>query len=129
MCTCGSLLFHLQALQYLRKLCSHPLLVLQQSNTSHVQAAMDATGADNWEAAHQRLHDLQHAPKLVALQDLLQQCGIVGVKAEGDDKAEPVESSGSHRVLVFAQFKSLLDLIERDVIEPNDISHLRLDGR
>jgi SNF2 family DNA or RNA helicase len=35
----------------------------------------------------------------------------------------------SHRVLVFAQFKGLLDLVESDVIAPMGVSYLRLDGR
>ena len=39
------------------------------------------------------------------------------------------EGSGSgHRVLVFAQMKGMLDLVERDVLTPAGVSFLRLDG-
>jgi len=34
-----------------------------------------------------------------------------------------------HRVLVFAQLKGMLDLVEADVLRPGGISFLRLDGR
>lgn len=33
-----------------------------------------------------------------------------------------------HRVLIFAQLKGLLDIVERDVLAPAGISFLRLDG-
>ena len=122
----------MQALQYLRKLCSHPLLVLQSALPSHVAAVTSVTGTASWEAAQPSLHQLEHAPKLAALQQLLQQCNI-GVKAEdgipvaGEEDISNVEDV--HRVLVFAQFKGLLDLVERDVMSPMGISYLRLDGR
>ena len=41
-----------QSLQYLRKLCNHPALVLK---------------GDKRESATEDLHDIQHAPKLLAL--------------------------------------------------------------
>jgi TATA-binding protein-associated factor len=48
------------------------------------------------------LHDLQHAPKLQALRDILEECGIgMPVAAETPVGAE----GGQHRVLVFAQLK------------------------
>lgn len=31
-------------------------------------------------------------------------------------------------MLIFAQLKSLLDVVERDVLQPNNITHVRLDG-
>ena len=76
--------------------------------------------------------DLQHAPKLLALQQLLQQCGIGNLKEEQQVDEEPEHDTSlptSHRVLVFAQFKRLLDLVENDVIKPMGASYLRLDGR
>ena len=36
--------------------------------------------------------------------------------------------AAGHRVLVFAQLKGLLDLVERDVLKPAGVSFLRLDG-
>lgn len=41
-----------------------------------------------------------------------------------------LEGTGAgHRVLVFAQLKGMLDLVEADVLRPGGISFLRLDGR
>ena len=36
--------------------------------------------------------------------------------------------AAGHRVLVFAQLKGLLDLVESDVLKPAGVSFLRLDG-
>ncbi len=36
--------------------------------------------------------------------------------------------AAGHRVLVFAQLRGLLDLVERDVLKPAGVSFLRLDG-
>ena len=67
----------MQALQYLRKLCSHPLLVLDRSQAQHVEAVeratqLPASTATAWKAAQPHLHQLHHAPKLLALKQLLQ---------------------------------------------------------
>ncbi|KAK9809358.1 hypothetical protein WJX73_008453 [Symbiochloris irregularis] len=116
-----------QALQYLRRLCSHPLLALDQGNPVHTAAVLRITGADSWQAAQERLHALHHAPKLAALRDLLQQCGIVG--GEGEAPAQAVEEAEPpNRVLVFAQLRSLLDLVEADLLKPLGVPFLRLDG-
>lgn len=68
-----------QALQYLRKLCSHPLLVLDPAIPAHVAAVervtqLKASTPAAWKAAQPCLHQLAHAPKLLALQQLLQVC-------------------------------------------------------
>ena len=63
-----------QALQYLRKLCSHPLLVLDAKVPEHVAAVEEQLGP--WHAAQAALRDLSHAPKLQALKQLLSECGI-----------------------------------------------------
>jgi hypothetical protein len=66
----------MQALQYLRKLCAHPLLVLDGGVQQHVRAvAACAPGAgapSAWHALGGPLRQLQHAPKLLALRQLLQ---------------------------------------------------------
>ena len=75
--------------------------------------------------------DISHAPKLLALRQLLLQCGI-GLKDESGEEDSLSDESmmpTSHRVLVFAQFKKLLDLVEADVMQPMGASYLRLDGR
>ena len=55
----------LQALQYLHKLCSHPALVITSHHPQYstVTASLQRTGSS--------LRDIQHAPKLVALQYVL----------------------------------------------------------
>lgn len=50
------------------------------------------------------LHELQHAPKLQALRDILEECGI-GMPAAAETS---VGVEGQHRVLIFAQLKVLL---------------------
>lgn len=74
----------LQALQYMRKLCSHPALVLDPQQPAHIAALNAATGAATeedaatWEARVAAVRSqLHHAPKLEALQQLLQVTGGV----------------------------------------------------
>lgn len=50
-----------QSLQYLRKLCNHPALVLK-SDTQAIAAALEKAGGKS-----EGLNDIQHAPKLLAL--------------------------------------------------------------
>ena len=214
----------LQALQYLRKLCSHPLLVLDASVPQHAAAVAKAglpPGAPDWAGKGSPLRALQHAPKLQALAELLQvrkragpgrreplharmqrscihpechspllssvqvtgsdrkpvsaaltprqassmrgmrrvcstheasaggasarelissrlykdglaqECGIMSDAGMPEVKAEEAEAPGDcgHRVLIFAQLKSYLDIVESDVLTPAGISYLRLDGR
>jgi TATA-binding protein-associated factor len=51
----------LQSLQYMRKVCNHPALVLTESHPlrASIVAELDSSGSS--------LRDLQHAPKLIAL--------------------------------------------------------------
>eukprot|EP01134_Creolimax_fragrantissima_P003326 CFRG3326T1 len=110
-----------QALQYLRKLCTHPALVL---NPSHPQ----------WREMLEKkldLHDIEHGPKLIALKQLLQDCGIGVTKAQSDDDiVEGDCSGGNHRVLIFCQHKGMLDIIENDLLKRvlPSVIYLRLDG-
>lgn len=50
------------------------------------------------------LHKLYHSPKLVALQEIMEECGI-GVDASNSEGAITV---GQHRVLIFAQHKVMI---------------------
>ncbi|PHT58739.1 TATA-binding protein-associated factor BTAF1 [Capsicum baccatum] len=64
-----------QALQYLLKLCSHPLLVFGErvsESLSSVVSELFSPGSD----IVSELHQLHHSPKLVALQEILSECGI-----------------------------------------------------
>lgn len=123
------------ALVYLRKLCSHPLLALDWSVPAHRDACQAVLGAGSQAAAEAALRAIEHAPKLLALQDILVQCGLVapeatgsrGMPKEADDLAEGSSDSG-HRLLVFAQLKGMLDLVESCLLKPLGISSLRLDG-
>jgi TATA-binding protein-associated factor len=59
-----------QALQYLRKLCSHPSLVLTQSHPEY-DAIMKWLKDENKD-----INDISNAPKLLALKYLLKEAGI-----------------------------------------------------
>ncbi|KAI8824493.1 SNF2 family N-terminal domain-containing protein [Fimicolochytrium jonesii] len=117
-----------QALQYLRKLVNHPALVVNESHPQYgkVQAHLAATKSS--------IRDLQHAPKIQALGQLLQDCGI------GADAPSTATSSASaaltpvaapHRALIFVQVRSMLDMIENDLLKKHmpNVSYLRMDGQ
>ncbi|KAK2433246.1 TATA-binding protein-associated factor BTAF1 [Trifolium repens] len=114
-----------QALQYLLKLCSHPLLVLG----GKVPDSLSTTLSELFPAGSDiisELHKLHHSPKLVALHEILEECGI-GVDASGSEAGVGI---GQHRVLIFAQHKAFLDIIEKDLFQSHmkSVTYLRLDG-
>lgn len=126
-----------QSLQYLRRLCDHPLLALDWSLPEHQAAVREVLSPElaEWPKVEARLHCISEAPKLQALKELLTQCGIQGsqtqekpgngsVDVDSVDDATPI-----HRMLVFAQLISMLDVVEQDVLQPAGIAYLRLDGR
>ncbi|KAH3902210.1 DNA-binding ATPase SCDLUD_002025 [Saccharomycodes ludwigii] len=112
-----------QALQYMRKLCNHPSLILSPTHPQFAQVQ------EYLHQTHVDLHDIVHAPKLMALRNLLLECGI---------GLHDVEKSGNiagniisqHRVLVFCQLKDMLDLIENDLFKKYmpSVTFMRLDG-
>ncbi|EEF38332.1 TATA-binding protein-associated factor MOT1, putative [Ricinus communis] len=114
-----------QALQYLLKLCSHPLLVLGEKMHESLASQLAGILPANSDIISE-LHKLHHSPKLVALQEILEECGI-GVDISSSENAVNV---GQHRVLIFAQHKALLDIIERDLFHSHmkNVTYLRLDG-
>ncbi|WWC63144.1 uncharacterized protein I303_105744 [Kwoniella dejecticola CBS 10117] len=108
-----------QSLQYLRKLCNHPALVLgdQPDRFKQIQKKLGpASPAD--------LHDLEVAPKMEALKQLLSDCGI----GQPIDKLS--DDVNQHRVLIFCQLRPMLDLIERDLFGKAmpAVSYMRMDG-
>ncbi|KAH9934987.1 SNF2 chromatin remodeling protein [Fomitopsis serialis] len=120
-----------QSLQYLRKLCNHPALVLKDK-----QSILDALAHAGQKAG---LSDIHNAPKLLALKQLLVDCGIgVGSSVSGEiakselADAEPTTSGAfsQHRVLIFCQMKQMLDIIEKDLFKPHmpSVTYMRLDG-
>ncbi|XP_017290585.1 TATA-binding protein-associated factor 172 isoform X3 [Kryptolebias marmoratus] len=110
-----------QALQYLRKLCNHPSLVLTQQHPEYRRIT------EQLAAQNSGLRDIQHAPKLSALKQLLLDCGLGG-GGGSDGGTEAVVAQ--HRVLIFCQLKSMLDIVEHDLLKPKlpTITYLRLDG-
>jgi TATA-binding protein-associated factor len=63
--------------------------------------------------------------------DLLLECGI-GMEKKLTTSEEITSSNvvSQHRVLIFCQFKSMLDIIEEDLFQKHmaNVSYLRLDG-
>ncbi|KAK2978057.1 hypothetical protein RJ640_015695 [Escallonia rubra] len=115
-----------QALQFLLKLCGHPLLVVGEKTPDTLSCLSPDIFPPSSDIVSE-LHKLHHSPKLVALQEILEECGI-GSEASGSEGAINV---GQHRVLIFAQHKAFLDIIERDLFHvhmKNSITYLRLDG-
>ncbi|KAF8933060.1 TATA-binding protein-associated factor mot1 [Dissophora ornata] len=120
-----------QALQYLRKLCNHPLLVVNENHPEYAKVMRQLKGQN------QSLHDIGFAPKLQALRQLLVDCGI-GSKpvseSSADVEASLISGGGSavsqHRALIFCQQKAMLDIIENDLLRPllPSVSYMRLDG-
>ncbi|KAF7353641.1 TBP associated factor [Mycena venus] len=122
-----------QSLQYLRKLCNHPAFVLKDD--------VEATKAALGKASHSPdgLHDIQHAPKLLALKQILTDCGIGGLATPSvdsgkseliDTEPEPSGAFSQHRVLIFCQMKQMLDIIETDLFKKHmpAVTYMRLDG-
>ncbi|XP_075506033.1 TATA-binding protein-associated factor BTAF1-like isoform X1 [Primulina tabacum] len=114
-----------QALKYLLKLCSHPLLVLGERIPDSLLPMLSEHIPANTDISTE-LHKIVHSPKLVALQEIMEECGI-GVDASNSEANVAV---GQHRVLIFAQHKAFLDIIEKDLFQTlmKNITYLRLDG-
>ncbi|KAK2530509.1 Btaf1 [Columba guinea] len=110
-----------QALQYLRKLCNHPALVLTNQHPEYKRIT------EQLAAHNSSLRDIQHAPKLSALKQLLLDCGL-GNGGSSESGTEAVVAQ--HRVLIFCQLKSMLDIVEHDLLRPQlpSVTYLRLDG-
>ncbi|KAJ9125341.1 hypothetical protein QFC22_000301 [Naganishia vaughanmartiniae] len=117
-----------QTLQFLRKLCNHPLLAVNQDVAIYRQKVQEAWLKDK-EHTPKDPFDLAHCPKLVALQQLLLDCGIGhGTDVAGETSA--IDATANHRVLIFAQTKQMLDIIQKDLfakVMPS-VSFMRLDG-
>ncbi|KAJ4851194.1 btaf1 RNA polymerase II, B-TFIID transcription factor-associated [Turnera subulata] len=114
-----------QALQYLLKLCSHPLLVVGEKMPESLASQLCELLPASSDIVSE-LHKPYHSPKLVALQEILEECGI-GVDASSSENSVAI---GQHRVLIFAQHKALLDIIEKDLFQSHmkSVTYLRLDG-
>ena len=75
---------------------------------------------------------MQHASKLLALKQLLLDCGIGLDTANGS--IDSSDTGGNvvsiHRALIFCQLRSMIDIIENDLLKTHmkTVSYLRLDG-
>lgn len=108
-----------QALQYLRKVCNHPKLVLKPQHPEYERVTAQLKECSS------SLSDVTHSAKLPALKQLLLDCGI---GAGGGTETEVVVSP--HRALIFCQLKGMLDIIEDDLLKRHlpSVTYLRLDG-
>ncbi|KAK7531747.1 SNF2 family DNA-dependent ATPase domain-containing protein [Phyllosticta citribraziliensis] len=116
-----------QALQYMRKLCNSPALVMKPEHKQYqdIQSHLAKTGST--------LRDATHAPKLTALRDLLLDCGIGTQPSEsssGGDVPAASEAVSPHRALVFCQMKEMLDMVQDTVLKKMlpSVQFMRLDG-
>lgn len=111
-----------QALQYMRKLCNSPALVVKEGNKQYDVIQKQLAQSKS------HLRDIAHAPKLGALRDLLVDCGI-GVNNESNDMSATNYVS-QHRALIFCQMKEMLDMVQNEVLGKllPGVQFLRLDG-
>ncbi|KAM0265193.1 hypothetical protein ACHAQJ_000346 [Trichoderma viride] len=111
-----------QALQYMRKLCNSPAMVMKPGGDlySETQKILQKQGTS--------IEDAHHAPKLTALKDLLIDCGIGDDRDDANDPLyQPIKP---HRALIFCQMKEMLDMVQNKVLKEMlpSVSYLRLDG-
>ncbi|KAI9656436.1 MAG: TATA-binding protein-associated factor mot1 [Trizodia sp. TS-e1964] len=113
-----------QALQYMRKLCNSPALVMKEGHKHFAETQKYLMRHNS------TIRDTAHAPKLTALHDLLVDCGI-GVDPTAEAELGAQESFVSqHRALIFCQMKEMLDIVQNDVLKKllPSVQFLRLDG-
>ncbi|RDW71198.1 putative MOT1-transcriptional accessory protein [Coleophoma cylindrospora] len=113
-----------QALQYMRKLCNSPALVMKPGHKQYedTQALLKRQGTS--------LTDTAHAPKLTALRDLLVDCGIGVEPSSENDLTTETNYVSPHRALIFCQMKEMLDMVQNDVLKKMlpSVQFLRMDG-
>lgn len=70
------------------------------------------------------------SPKLMALKQLLLDCGIGGNISTDEGLGFSDGGPSGHRVLVFAQMRSFLDIVEDELFAKDmpNVTFLRLDG-
>jgi TATA-binding protein-associated factor len=111
----------LQELMYLRKLCTHPALVLSKEHPEYqrIQQQLDKQNMS--------IHDIALSPKLLALEQILLDCGIGHVSESPD--AQPLPAA-QHRVLIFAQLRASLDLVVDSLFHARmpHVKFARIDG-
>ncbi|KRZ50206.1 TATA-binding protein-associated factor [Trichinella nativa] len=112
-------------LTYLRKLCSHPLLVTD-SEPDLMQSTLDKLHLNDV----QQLNDISYSGKMQALKQLLSECSI-GSSNLADCDAVQSNGISAHRALIFCQYKSALNLLCTFFTRGyfgKGISFLKMDG-
>ncbi|KAF1360836.1 hypothetical protein EJ07DRAFT_176921 [Lizonia empirigonia] len=118
-----------QALQYMKKLCNSPALVVKGPTNKAYEPTQQYLKKHNT-----TIDDISHAPKLSALKDLLVDCGIGAADVAGDKSAaangDLPEAVSQHRALIFCQMKEMLDMVEFTVFKKllPSVQFMRLDG-
>eukprot|EP01052_Picozoa_sp_SAG31_P022035 SAG31_NODE_1734_length_7416_cov_2.201449_3_plen_1632_part_00 len=111
----------LEALQYLRKVVNHPALAVSKTHPDYTAISEDLASQNS------SLSDTVHSPKVLALQQLLFDCGIGG--ADSDSHRSGDGNPAQHRALIFFQLKAFVDLVEHELLaKMPGVSYLRLDG-
>lgn len=124
-----------QALQYLKNVCNHPKLVLTDKHSKYAEIKKSL---DN----ELSLNDICHSSKLKALKQLLIDCGIGIANQPADEQSiahqhqQQQQSLGlesvvnQHRALVFCQLRSMVNIIENDLLKKHlpSATYLKLDG-
>ncbi|KAK5013968.1 TATA-binding protein-associated factor mot1, partial [Cryomyces antarcticus] len=113
-----------QALQYMRKLCNSPAMVMKEGHKQY-DAIQKYLARQN-----SNIRDIAHAPKLTALRDLLVDCGIGVDNSENGEIAAATSAVSPHRALVFCQMKEMLDMVQNEVLKKllPSVQYMRLDG-
>ncbi|KZO97896.1 SNF2 superfamily chromatin remodeling protein [Calocera viscosa TUFC12733] len=111
-----------QSLQYLRKLCNHPALVLKASPSNQLFHGRSIKIDD--------IRKLENAPKLQALRQILTDCGVGTSDVDESYSAASLATTSQHRVLIFCQMKQMIDIIENDLFKAAmpTVTYMRLDG-
>ncbi|KAH7350452.1 hypothetical protein BKA66DRAFT_575755 [Pyrenochaeta sp. MPI-SDFR-AT-0127] len=117
-----------QALQYMKKLCNSPALVVKGPTNKAYEPTQQYLKKHNT-----TIDDIAHAPKLGALKDLLVDCGIGAADVANDKSATASDlpsAVSQHRALVFCQMKEMLDMVQHNVLEKllPSVQFMRLDG-
>ncbi|TVY23493.1 putative helicase [Lachnellula hyalina] len=113
-----------QALQYMRKLCNSPALVMKEGHKQYEETQKMLAKQNS------SLRDPIHAPKLTALRDLLVDCGIGTEPSSENDLTTETSYVSPHRALIFCQMKEMLDMVQNDVLKKMlpSVQFLRMDG-
>ncbi|KAI5955929.1 MOT1 [Candida jiufengensis] len=122
-----------QALQYMRKLCNHPALIISPNHPKFNEINQKLA------LKNSNIRDIEHSPKLLSLKTLLLECGI-GAQDSDYNKSKKQSSKNQlmpfegviseHRALIFCQLKDMLDIVENDLLKKYlpSVTYMRLDG-